>query len=108
MKRSLLLARLGNLSHQQNESLLNAGTDVATQQVTVKNESPEHSTIGDARKTRYRRKSKRGEGKFEVHRLSPRVMWVGGVFKGVKCANNNNWTLGVGWGWKYVFLEDKY
>jgi hypothetical protein len=38
MKRSLLQARLGALSHQQNESHLKAGTDVATQ-VTVKNES---------------------------------------------------------------------
>jgi hypothetical protein len=88
VKRSLLQARLGALSHQESESHLKAGTDVATQ-ITVQNKSPTHSTIGDARKTRYRRKSKRGEGNFEVHRLSARGMWVGGVFKGVKCANNN-------------------
>jgi hypothetical protein len=101
MKRSLLQARLGALSHQQNKSHLKAGTDVASQ-VTVKNESPKHSTIGDARKTTYRRKSKRGEGKIDVQRLSARVMWAGGVLKRVKCANNNTWKHGMGWGWKHV------
>jgi hypothetical protein len=64
IKRSLLQARLGVLSDQQNESHLKAETDVATQ-MTVENESPKHSAIGDTTKTRYRRKSKRGEGKVK-------------------------------------------
>ncbi len=41
-------------------------------QVTVENESPKHSTIGYARKTRNRRKSKRGEVKVDVQRLALR------------------------------------
>jgi hypothetical protein len=34
----------------------------------------------------------------------------GGVFKGVKCANNSTWTHGVRWGGdgSMYFVEDKY
>jgi hypothetical protein len=107
MKRSLLQTRLGALSHQQNESHLKAGNDLATQ-VTVEDESPKHSTIGDARETRYRRKSKRGEEKFEVYSLSTRFIWAGGrsLQRSQVCEQQHLDTWGeVGWGWKYVFCR---
>jgi hypothetical protein len=96
MKRSPMQARIGALSYRQNESHLKAGADVATQ-VTVKNESPKHSTIGDARKTRYRRSLNVAKGNLKYIVYQEETCGVGGVFKGVKCANNITWKLGVGW-----------